>query len=69
MVLSVALTFNYYNLFIRSNISNISLNLLLQVTLAEQEIVLKEKNKNAEELIEVVGAESDKVSKEKAFGM
>lgn len=38
------------------------------MTLADQEVVLKEKNKNAEELIEVVGAESDKVSKEKAFG-
>lgn len=39
------------------------------MTLAEQEIVLKVKNKAAEELIEVVGAESEKVSKEKAFGM
>lgn len=42
--------------------------MVVQVTLAEQEIVLKEKNKAAEELIEVVGAESEKVSKEKAFG-
>lgn len=40
----------------------------VQVTLAEQEIILKEKNKAAEALIEVVGAESEKVSKEKAFG-
>ncbi|KAI5643131.1 dynein heavy chain and region d6 of dynein motor domain-containing protein [Phthorimaea operculella] len=40
---------------------------VLKVTLAEQEIVLKEKNKAAESLIEVVGAESEKVSKEKAF--
>ncbi|KAJ0173728.1 hypothetical protein K1T71_010877 [Dendrolimus kikuchii] len=40
---------------------------VLKVTLAEQEIILKEKNKAAESLIEVVGAESDKVSKEKAF--
>ncbi|KAJ8713922.1 hypothetical protein PYW08_007542 [Mythimna loreyi] len=40
---------------------------ILKVTLAEQEIILKEKNKNAEALIEVVGAESEKVSKEKAF--
>ncbi|KAI8439348.1 hypothetical protein MSG28_013172 [Choristoneura fumiferana] len=40
---------------------------VLKVTLAEQEIILKEKNKAAEELIHVVGAESDKVSKEKAF--
>lgn len=42
--------------------------MLLKVTLAEQEIILKVKNKAAEELIEVVGAESEKVSKEKAFG-
>ncbi|XP_022817840.1 dynein beta chain, ciliary-like [Spodoptera litura] len=40
---------------------------VLKVTLAEQEIILKEKNKAAEALIEVVGAESEKVSKEKAF--
>ncbi|CAH0400414.1 unnamed protein product [Chilo suppressalis] len=40
---------------------------VLKVTLAEQEIELKIKNKAAEELIEVVGAESEKVSKEKAF--
>ncbi|XP_075982942.1 dynein beta chain, ciliary-like [Anticarsia gemmatalis] len=40
---------------------------VLKVTLAEQEIILKEKNRAAEALIEVVGAESDKVSKEKAF--
>lgn len=43
--------------------------LFVQVTLAEQEIILKQKNKAAEELILVVGAESDKVSKEKAFGI
>lgn len=42
--------------------------MFLKVTLAEQEIILKVKNKAAEELIEVVGAESEKVSKEKAFG-
>lgn len=42
--------------------------MLLKVTLAEQEQILKVKNKAAEELIEVVGAESEKVSKEKAFG-
>ncbi|KAI8425202.1 hypothetical protein MSG28_007025 [Choristoneura fumiferana] len=42
---------------------------VLKVTLAEQEIILKEKNKAAEELIHVVGAESDKVSKEKAFDL
>ncbi|XP_047526088.1 dynein beta chain, ciliary-like isoform X1 [Pieris napi] len=40
---------------------------VLKVTLAEQEIILKVKNKAAEELIDVVGAESEKVSKEKAF--
>ncbi|XP_028032579.1 dynein beta chain, ciliary-like isoform X2 [Bombyx mandarina] len=40
---------------------------VLKVTLAEQEIILKEKNRAAEALIEVVGAESEKVSKEKAF--
>ncbi|KAL0819776.1 hypothetical protein ABMA28_007817 [Loxostege sticticalis] len=40
---------------------------VLKVTLAAQEIDLKIKNKAAEELIEVVGAESEKVSKEKAF--
>ena len=42
--------------------------LSFKVTLAEQEQILKVKNKAAEELIEVVGAESEKVSKEKAFG-
>ncbi|CAB3248907.1 unnamed protein product [Arctia plantaginis] len=40
---------------------------VLKVTLAEQEIILKVKNKAAEALIEVVGAESEKVSKEKAY--
>lgn len=42
--------------------------LKIQITLAQQEIELKVKNKAAEELISVVGAESDRVSKEKAFG-
>lgn len=39
-----------------------------QVTLGQQEVILKVKNKAAEELIEVVGAESEKVAKEKAYG-
>lgn len=52
-----------------NNINSVLDRSIIQVTLAEQEIILKEKNKAAEALIEVVGAESEKVSKEKAFGM
>ena len=40
----------------------------LKKVLAAQEIVLGEKNAAADALITVVGAESEKVSKEKAIG-
>ncbi|XP_055624142.1 dynein beta chain, ciliary-like isoform X3 [Toxorhynchites rutilus septentrionalis] len=39
----------------------------LQVQLVEQEVVLKKKNQEADKLIKVVGAENEKVQKEKNF--
>lgn len=41
----------------------------LKEILAVQEVVLAEKNAAADALITVVGAESEKVAKEKAIGM
>lgn len=40
---------------------------VLKITLAEQEIVLKEKNDAADKLIQVLTVENEKVSKEQAF--
>lgn len=39
----------------------------LKAKLAVQEIELKQKNENADKLIQVVGVETEKVSKEKAI--
>jgi dynein heavy chain len=39
----------------------------LKAQLAEQEIELTKKNEEADELIEIVGIETEKVSKEKAI--
>jgi dynein heavy chain len=41
----------------------------LKEKLAIQEIELKIKNDAADKLIQIVGIETDKVSKEKSFGM
>jgi dynein heavy chain, axonemal len=40
----------------------------LKAKLAEQEIVLKQKNDAADALIEIVGIETEKVSQEKTLG-
>jgi dynein heavy chain len=39
----------------------------LKATLAAQEVVVAQKNEDANQLIKVVGAETEKVGKEKAF--
>lgn len=40
----------------------------LQEVLKDQDVILKEKNEAADKMIVIVGAENEKVSKEKAFG-